>query len=62
MRHLLYPLFGVTVIAVYTYTAVMGIDPFATSTERRSMPPEARSQPAGPGAAVFWYGGMHGGK
>ncbi|MCA9537213.1 MAG: hypothetical protein KC593_26210 [Myxococcales bacterium] len=62
MRHLLYPLFGATVIAVYTYTAAMGIDPFASSTERRTMPPEVRAQPAGPGAAVFWYGGMHGGK
>ncbi len=62
MRHLLYPLFGVIVIAVYVYTATMGIDPFASSAERRQMPPEVRSQPAGPGAAVFWYGGLHGGK
>jgi hypothetical protein len=62
VRHLLYPLFGATIIAVYAYTASMGIDPFAASTERRSMPPEVRAQPSGPGAAVFWYGGMHGGK
>ena len=62
MRHLFYPLVGATVIAVYTYTAAMGIDPFASSTETRSMPPEVRAAPSGPGAAVFWYGGMHGGK
>ncbi|MCA9573904.1 MAG: hypothetical protein R3B40_27305 [Polyangiales bacterium] len=62
MRHLLYPLFGATVIAVYTYTATMGVDPFASSTEHRTMPPEVRAAPSGPGAAVFWYGGLHGGK
>lgn len=62
MSKLFYPIFGAVVIGTYVATAVMGYDPFASSTETRSMPPEVRAAPAGPGAAVFWYGGVHGGK
>ena len=62
MRVLLYPLFGALVLGGYAYTAVNGIDPFASSADARTMPPEVRSAPAGPGAAFFWYAGVGGGK
>ena len=58
----LYALFGTAVLAGYTYTATMGIDPFASSSERRSMPPDVQAAPSAPGAAFFWYAGVAGGK
>ncbi|MEM1416941.1 MAG: hypothetical protein AAGH15_18735 [Myxococcota bacterium] len=59
MLRLLYPLFGLVVLGGYGYMNVQGIDPGASSYERRALPPAARA--AGVGGA-FWYGGFRGGK
>lgn len=63
-KHLLYPVFGLLVVAGYGWVAASGFEPFAAPAERRVLPPEMRT---GPGSAYgrsagVWYGGFHGGK
>lgn len=66
IRKLLYPVFGVTVLGGYAFMNLNGIDPGASSTERRALPPAARAAGVGVGGGgaggAFWYGGYRGGK
>ena len=53
---ILYPLFGLLVIAAYAFVTTRGIEPFGTSTSRSTSAPSARA----PSGAVV--GGFHWGK
>ena len=53
-------IFCLVVLSGYAIANVMALDPFASSSDSRALPPtHAGGNTAG---GVFWYGGFSGGK
>lgn len=52
-------IFCLVVLGGYAMANVMALDPFASSSDSRQLPPTAGGNTAG---GVFWYGGFSGGK
>lgn len=60
-RYILYPLFGVAVLAAYALSAAAGVDVSSVDTERTRMPATLAGQPAEYGSApVIWRTAFHG--